>query len=118
MKLRMPRYAAITLLILSACAAAGWCPRALALNPELDVSQYADTSWKIRDGFVKGTITSMAQTLDGYLWLGTEFGLVRFDGVRTIHWQQPAGEALPDTYIRSLVATRDGTLWIGTLAGL
>jgi ligand-binding sensor domain-containing protein len=55
---------------------------AVALNPALDVSQYAHTVWKIRDGFTKGTIYSIAQTSDGYLWLGTEFGLLRFDGVR------------------------------------
>jgi len=37
------------------------CPGAFALNPALDVSQYAHTSWKIRDGFTKGSITSIAQ---------------------------------------------------------
>ena len=56
--------------------------RVFALDPSLDVSQYAHTAWKIRDGFTKGTIFSMAQTPDGYLWLSTEFGLVRFDGVQ------------------------------------
>jgi len=58
-----------------------------ALDPSLDVSQYAHTAWKIRDGFPKGIIQSIAQTPDGYLWLGTEFGLLRFDGVRSIPWQ-------------------------------
>jgi ligand-binding sensor domain-containing protein len=47
-------------------------PRAFALNPALDISQYAHTSWKVRDGLVRGLISSMAQTPDGYLWLGTE----------------------------------------------
>jgi signal transduction histidine kinase/ligand-binding sensor domain-containing protein len=93
-------------------------PDAWALDPALDVSQYAHTAWKIRDGFFKGVITSMAQTTDGYLWLGTEFGLLRFDGVRATAWQPPGAERLPDTYVRSLVVTRDGTLWIGTLKGL
>ena len=50
-----------------ACVLA-WCSCAFALNPDLDISQYAHTSWKIRDGFAKGTITSIAQTPDGYLW--------------------------------------------------
>ena len=85
---------------------------ASALNPDLDVSQYAHTSWKIRDGFVKGEIDSMAQTQDGYLWLGTEFGLYRFDGIRAIPWK-PEGQHLPPGSIRSLLVTRDGTLWIG-----
>jgi len=89
-----------------------------ALDPSLDVSQYAHTAWKIREGFTKGTIFSMAQTPDGYLWLSTEFGLVRFDGVRAIPWQPPAGEQLPSNYIQDLLVARDGTLWISTLKGL
>ena len=62
--------------------------------------------------FTKGTIFSMAQTPDGYLWLSTEFGLVRFDGVQAIPWQPPAGEQLPSNYIQDLLVARDGTLWI------
>src|SRR6185295_7487182 len=50
-----------------------WSPCAVALNPTLDVSQYAHMSWRIREGFTKGVIVSMAQTPDGYLWLGTEY---------------------------------------------
>src|SRR5579871_1295958 len=91
------------------CILFGLCPL-LALNPSLDVSQYAHTSWKYRDGFTKGIIYDVAQTPDGYLWLGTEFGLVRFDGVRTVEW--PINESLPATQIRTLMARRDGTLWI------
>ena len=58
-----------------------WAGSAVALDPALDISQYAHTAWKIRDGFAKGAVTAMAQTADGYLWLGTNFGLLRFDGV-------------------------------------
>lgn len=94
------------------------CPSAFTLDTSLDTSQYAHTAWKVREGFSKGSITSIAQTRDGYLWLGTEFGLLRFDGVRTVPWQPPAGEHLPSNYIRSLVTARDGTLWIGTAEGL
>jgi len=64
------------------------CTDAFALNPALDVSQYAHTTWKIRDGFTQGQIVAIAQTPDGYLWLGTEFGLLRFDGVETVPWQR------------------------------
>src|ERR1051325_11108824 len=84
-----------------------WCPCALALNPALDVSQYAHTSWKIRDGFTKGYIRAITQTPDGYLWLGTEFGLVRFDGVRPVPWQPPPDQPLPSGVIFSLLAARD-----------
>src|SRR5215469_6419517 len=95
-----------------------WLPPALALNPALDVSQYAHTAWKIRDGFTKGIIHAITQTPDGYLWLGTEFELVRFDGVKAVPWTPPGGEQLPDSNIHSLLASRDGTLWIGTNKGL
>jgi signal transduction histidine kinase/ligand-binding sensor domain-containing protein len=91
---------------------------ASALDPSLDVSQYAHTAWTVRDGFSLGNIYVMAQTPDGYLWLGGEFGLFRFDGVHAIKWQPPAGQQLPDRNINSLLVTRDGTLWIGTFAGL
>ena len=95
-----------------------YCPCALALNPALDITQFAHTAWKIRDGFAKAFIRSIAQTPDGYLWLATEFGLLRFDGVRTVAWQPPAGQPLPSSEIHSLVAARDGALWIGTGSGL
>jgi len=100
-------------IVLLAC-----CHCALALNPSLDISQYAHTSWKTRDGFFKGAITSIAQTPDGYLWLGTSTGLVRFDGVRSVPWQPPAGENLPDNYVNDLVVSRDGRVWIATRQGL
>jgi len=93
------------------------CAGAPALDPSLDLSQYAHTAWKIRDGFAKGTILSIAQTPDGYLWLGTELGLLRFDGVRAIPWEPP-GEQLPSNNVRDLLVAHDGTLWIGTLKGL
>ncbi len=95
---------------------AGTC--AFALNPALDVSQYAHTAWKIRDGFAKGSVLSIAQTPDGYLWLGTAFGLYRFDGARIAPWQPPPDQHLPSNTITSLVAARDGTLWVGTRNGL
>ena len=94
------------------------CQCALGLNPSLDVSQYAHTAWTVQDGFSAGNIYAMAQTPDGYLWLGTEFGLFRFDGVRIIPWTPPAGQHLPEQNINCLLVTRDGTLWIGTFSGL
>jgi ligand-binding sensor domain-containing protein len=94
------------------------CAGAVALDPSLDISQYAHTAWKVREGFAKGEIRSIAQTPDGYLWLATEFGVLRFDGVRPLPWQPPAGQNLPSDQIISLLASRDGTLWIGTGKGL
>jgi signal transduction histidine kinase/ligand-binding sensor domain-containing protein len=95
-----------------------WCTPAIALDPRLDVSQYGHTSWKIRDGFAKGPVRSIAQTSDGYLWLATELGLLRFDGVRAVPWQPPANQSLPSSDIWTVLGTRDGALWIGTAKGL
>jgi signal transduction histidine kinase/ligand-binding sensor domain-containing protein len=112
----MSAHAAVRILALAGMMLTGTC--AFALDPALDVSQYAHKAWMVRDGFVKGAIAAIAQTPDGYLWLGTEFGLVGFDGVRLVPWQPPAGQSLPSSQIFSLLAARDGTLWIGTLKGL
>ena len=106
---RVAALAAVTLLPASA---------ATALDPSLEVSQYAHTSWTVRGGFSLGAVFAMAQTPDGYLWLGSEFGLFHFDGVSFVRWQPPDGEQLPARNISSLLAARDGTLWIGTFAGL
>src|SRR5262249_27964714 len=113
---RVPDVVALSVLLAVMLLAARPC--AFALDPKLDVSQYAHTAWKVRAGFTKGRITAIAQTPDGYLWLGTEFGLLRFDGVRTVPWEVPAGQQLPSSFIVSLLATSDGTLWIGTFKGL
>ena len=95
------------------------CPSALALDPSFDVSQYAHTAWQVREGFTQGYIRAIAQTPDGYIWLGTGFGLFRFDGVRVEHWQPPLnGEQLPSNFIVRLHVARDGTFWIGTMGGL
>src|SRR6266478_3114151 len=75
-------------------------PCSFALNPALDVSQYAHTGWTVRGGFFKGTIVAIAQTQDGYLWLGTEFGLLRFDGVRYVPWEPPFDQHLPNSAVR------------------
>ena len=94
------------------------CSVAFAQNRALDVTQYAHTAWKVREGFAKGVIRSIAQTPDGYLWVGTDFGLLRFDGVRAVPWQPAPGEYLPGTDVRRLLAARDGRLWIGASRGL
>jgi len=103
--------------ILLGVLAAG-CGCGFALNPSLDITQYAHKAWTVQDGFFKGNIYAIAQTPDGYLWLGTEFGLFRFDGVSGVPWQSPTGQHLPDQNINALLGARDGTLWIGTFNGL
>src|SRR5208282_196118 len=94
------------------------CGSATALDPNRQISQYAHTAWRIQDGVFSGTPHAITQTTDGYLWIGTEGGLVRFDGVRFVPWTAPEGKQLPSPRIYSLLGAGDGSLWIGTGTGL
>ena len=113
---RMEKWRANAVVCLAFLLAFSTC--ALALDPSLDVSQYSHTAWRVRDGFGNGPLHSIAQTHDGYLWLGTESGLLRFDGARAVLWQPPRDEHLPSNVVQGLLVSRDGTLWIGTGKGL
>ena len=90
----------------------------LALDPAVLLSQYGHTNWRSRDGTLPGMPHVMAQTSDGLLWIGTDNGLLTFDGMRFTSWVPPSGDTLPSNSITSLLAARDGTMWIGTQAGL
>jgi signal transduction histidine kinase/ligand-binding sensor domain-containing protein len=94
------------------------CPPLLALDPSRQISQYAHTAWRVQDGAFSGTPHAITQTVDGYLWIGTEGGLLRFDGVRFVSWISSDGKQLPSRRIYSLLGASDGSLWIGTGIGL
>jgi signal transduction histidine kinase/ligand-binding sensor domain-containing protein len=79
------------------------------------ISQYGHTAWRTQDGFLDRPF-ALTQTTDGYIWVGTSSGLVRFDGVTFRPWAPAGGEPLP--YITDLLGARDGALWIGTSDGL
>src|SRR5580700_1717311 len=108
-------------LTLAVLSFAGYCalctPGARALDPSQKITQYAHRTWTVRDGFTKGPVLAITQTTDGYVWLGTSFGLERFDGMRAVPWK-PEDPRLPSPVIVSLLDGHDGTLWIGTLRGL
>jgi ligand-binding sensor domain-containing protein len=92
-------------------------PRALALDSDRRISQYGHTVWRIQDGAISPP-TNIAQTTDGFLWITTAEGLLRFDGVRFVPWQPPQGQNLPGTHFSAILGSRDGSLWIGTTRGL
>src|SRR6202051_3570577 len=89
-----------------------------ALDTSRQISQYGHTAWRIEDGGFAGSPNVMAQTNDGYLLIGKQTGLMRFDGVRFVSWQPPQGIELPSSRINSLLGARDGSLWIGTSTGV
>jgi signal transduction histidine kinase/ligand-binding sensor domain-containing protein/CheY-like chemotaxis protein len=89
-----------------------------ALDPAKAVTQYTQTVWTTQDGLPQNSSFSVAQTKDGYVWLATEEGPVRFDGVQftTLGPVGPGG--LADKWAMRLCASRDGSLWVGTRHGL
>jgi ligand-binding sensor domain-containing protein/two-component sensor histidine kinase len=102
-----PRFAHTALLSLLLCAPA------FGINPERLISQYAHSAWRLQDGSLGGSPLAIAQTADGYIWVGTSSGIVRFDGVRFVPWIPPGGENFRTDNISALLGTSDGDLWIG-----
>lgn len=94
------------------------CSTALiwALDPGRRISQYAHTAWRVQDGSIN-IGSSITQTTDGYLWLGTPEGLLRFDGIKFVPFSIPGFDLAKLTYTY-LLGARDGSLWIGTRVGL
>ena len=81
-----------------------------AQNSAVHVSQLAHTAWRLREGAVPGAPNALAQTKDGYVWLGTENGLYRFDGESFKLVEANEGHIIR---VQSLLADRDGSLWVG-----
>jgi len=90
---------------------------AYALNPHRSLTQYTRTIWTQQHGLPQDAIRAITQTTDGYLWLGTEEGLARFDGYDFVVFNRENG-SLPNNIVTSLFAGKDGVLWIGTPEGL
>ena len=90
---------------------------AYALDPTKAITQYVHDVWTNKNGLPQNSVLCMTQTRDGYLWLGTVEGLVRFDGVRFTVFDRANTNAIPSKWITTLAEDREGNLWIGTLAG-
>jgi signal transduction histidine kinase/ligand-binding sensor domain-containing protein len=119
------RGAAISLarraIIRSICATAlllTGMPASQAIEPSTPLANYGRQAWFMENGLPQNTVQALAQTRDGFMWLGTEAGLVRFDGIAFQVFDRNSSPALPDADIRCLLAASDGTLWIGTGGGL
>ena len=83
---------------------------ALAAEPP----QYTSRTWQTDDGLPHNTVQALAQSQEGYLWVGTLAGLARFDGARFTVFDSHNTRALTNSSITALCQGRDGTLWIGT----
>jgi len=86
-------------------------PVAFALSPDRAISQFHHTAWTAKDG-APSQISALAQTTDGFLWIGSAVGLYRFDGVAFEEYKPQEGVTLPSHNIYALMATPDGGLWV------
>jgi signal transduction histidine kinase/ligand-binding sensor domain-containing protein len=88
-------------------------PRAvLALDPHRRLDQYLHSHWGAEEGYTGGSVSAIAQTPDGYLWLGADNGLVRFDGLAFRVFNQTNTPAFSGTAVMKLVTDSEGSLWI------
>ena len=90
---------------------------ALGLDPHKPISQYVHRVWHSDDGLPQNSAQAMLQTNDGYVWIGTQEGLVRFNGLEFKVFNKANTEAIRHNDVRVLYQDRDGALWIGTWGG-
>jgi len=102
--------------VIAALLLAG-APPLLALDPRRALTQYALTAWQAEQGLPQNTVQAVEQTRDGYLWLGTQEGLVRFDGISFTVFDAASTPAFQSPNVQCLLSTKDGALWIGTEGG-
>jgi len=84
----------------------------LAIDPSRELSQYIRDRWGSSKGFPGGQVYAITQTGDGYLWIGAEKGLVRFDGINFRLFHHANTPALPVGPVRCLVTASAGALWL------
>jgi ligand-binding sensor domain-containing protein/signal transduction histidine kinase len=101
------------LLVLLFCGA-----RVSALDPAGDLGQLSRRAWQTESGLPQNTVHSVAQTSDGYIWVATEEGLARFDGLGFEVFDRQNTPQLKSNDVRALLATDGGVLWACTGAGL
>jgi signal transduction histidine kinase/ligand-binding sensor domain-containing protein len=83
-----------------------------AVDPNRAISQYIRERWGNERGFPSGSVSAIAQTSDGYLWIGTEKGLIRFDGLNFRLFEQAIPSSLPIGPVQALMGDSEGSLWI------
>ncbi len=86
-------------------------------NQVLLEKEFVIQNWDTEEGLPVSSVTSVAKTPDGYLWIGTPNGLVRYDGCRFRTFYPGNTPALSDAYITALLTDRTGALWVGTKNG-
>lgn len=94
-----------------------WCGTATALNPNRLPTQYVHDHYTRADGLPAGAVWSVIQDADGYLWLGTQNGLARFDGVRFEIFDASNTPGLASQDIRDIAFDHNGDMWLASYGG-
>src|SRR5258708_2027814 len=87
--------------------------QAHALDPRRGLTEYRHTIWTSKDGLPATFIYSIAQSTDGYIWLGSTDGVARFDGIQFVHWRSKGNRILLGA-VRVVIAGRNRDVWVGT----
>lgn len=88
----------------------------MALDPSRTLTQYSHRIWGQEEGLFQPTVYSILQTSDGFMWLGTQDSLIRFEGTRFHEITDRSGRpVLHGSLVRSLLEDRQGTLWAGSI---
>ena len=85
-----------------------------ALDPARPLSEQAHRIWQTEDGLLQDTVTALLESRDGFLWVGTEAGLVRFDGATFDHYSRITDPAFEHNEVQCIANGQGGALWIGT----
>src|SRR6202158_3457320 len=113
---RSRRTAFLAAVLLLACGLSA--AAAPAGDPTSLDARYFQRSWRRSNGLPGNSVYAIAQAADGYLWVGTENGLARFDGQRFVAYGAGQPAVFRSRLVGALGAARDGTLWVGTERGL
>lgn len=92
--------------------------RAPALDPNRSLNEFGHQAWLTENGLPQNTVQAIVQTQDGYLWIGTQEGLARFDGLNFALFDKENTPAFKSNDIRFLHEDKQGRLWISTSYGL
>ncbi len=93
------------------------CFPSQADDRRIPIVEYVHNVWQAAEGLPQNAVQAIAQTPDGYLWLATQEGLVRFDGVRLTVFDRKTNLEITNNDIRALCVAKDGSLWIGSFLG-
>jgi signal transduction histidine kinase/ligand-binding sensor domain-containing protein len=101
----------------SVCIAAATAVCCFALDPRVLLSQYQKRHWRVEDGLPHNYVMTVLPGPEGFLLVGTDEGLARFDGVRFVPYDLHPSLGLSKRWVLSILSARDGSLWIGTFDG-